>query len=86
MADTEEPKIKKELTPEQQVEQKLIRGIARALSRIDPATKGMAAKEKKESWAEGRRKFVTEARKLNKAMAKEGLAVTLGSEAEHAKK
>ena len=76
MTDTETPapKPKKQATPEQQAARKASRFVARALARTD----GKAGeKDFKTRWASKKADYTAEARKLVRALTKEGVALSV---------
>ncbi|WP_375287430.1 hypothetical protein [Sphingomonas sp.] len=78
MTDTETaapaPKPKKPATPEQQAARKASRFVARALARADGKP---GDKEFKTRWASKKADYTTEARKLVRALTKEGVALSV---------
>lgn len=73
MTDTEATDPKAEATPEQKAQRHAARVIARALSKLEQGT----PEEQKERWTENKTKYTGEARKLVRAMTKDGLTLQL---------
>jgi hypothetical protein len=59
---------------------KVIRTIGRALWRLD-TPRGSSMEERKASWAENRRTYMLNARKLQALLARDGLTIEGGEEA-----
>lgn len=73
MTDIEAAKPKKQATPEQLAARKTTRSVARALARTESKA---GETEFKATWDAKKAHYTTEARKLVRAFAREGLAVT----------
>lgn len=73
MTDTEAAKPKKQVTPEQQAARKATRSVARALARTESKA---GETEFKATWDEKKSHYTGEARKLVRALAREGLTIT----------
>ena len=79
MTDTEAtaPKAKAEKTPEQEAQRQATRMLAKALSRLEDGT----PVEKKARLTENKTKYSADARKLVKALTKEGISFTVNEAA-----
>ncbi len=75
MTDTEAtaPKQKAEKTPEQEAQRHVTRVLAKALSRMEEGT----AEEQKARLTENKAKYTADARKLVKALTKDGVSFTV---------
>lgn len=77
MTDTaaEAPKVKKPATPEQAAARQATRSVARALARLEgkPGDDDFKAR-----WNEKKADYTTEARKLVRALTKEGITLAAG--------
>ena len=73
MTDTEATAAKPEKTPEQEAQRQATRARAKALSRIEDGT----PEEKKARLSENKTKYSGDARKLIKAMTKDGISFSV---------
>ena len=77
MTDTEATAPKPEKTPEQEAQRQATRVLAKALSRIEDGT----PEEKKARLTDNKAKYSGDARKLIKALTKEGIAFSVNEAA-----
>lgn len=77
MTDTEVKAPKPESTPEQKMQRQVSRTLAKALSKLEG--KG-TPEETKARWSEGKTKFTADARKLVKALTREGISFQVNEE------
>lgn len=77
MTDTEATADKPEATPEQAAQRASIKAMARALMKLE----GNGSREElKARWDEGKSKYTGDARKLVKALARDGVTLTVNEE------
>ena len=76
MTDTEATATTAEKTPAQKAQRHAVRVIARALSKLEEGT----PEEVKARWADNKDKYTSEARKVARALTKDGITFQLDEE------